>query len=116
MTSSLALRDRLTRYLPSERALANVATAASLAIGLATVIPPAARAIRAPTVQAHVVFGEPLESTSGSYTLGHRPTGRVALYVGGVRQPDESYEVNGRTLVVKVQPEAGEKVSVDYAY
>ena len=69
-----------------------------------------------PASEARVVFGEALSLKGGAGTLTRTPVGRVALFVGGVRQPDESFRLSGRSIILSAPPEAGEKVSVDYAW
>lgn len=66
--------------------------------------------------EARVVFGEALSLKGGAALLQRAPVGRVALFVGGVRQPDETFRLSGRSIILSAPPEDGEKASVDYAW
>jgi hypothetical protein len=101
----------------SSRALANTAAVGAIALGLATVAPPALEAWRArPAAELRVVFGEVLAVAGSAGTLQRAPAGHVAVFVGGIRQPDESYRLVGRRLLFVEPPAVGEKVVVDYAF
>ena len=97
----------------------SLVAAGALAVGATVLAPPAVERLRAPPAeapQARVVFGEALAVEGRAATLRQAPSGRVALFVGGIRQPDEAFRIVGRRIELVDPPASGEKVVVDYAY
>lgn len=95
----------------------SLAAAGAIALGATLLGAPAVERMHPPApAELRVVFGEELVVVGGIATLQRAPAGRVAVTVGGIRQPAETYRVAGRRLLFGEPPAQGEKVVVDYAY